>query len=393
MTTEHFSAQESTSSTGGYRPLEGVVVVETSSFLTGPFASMMLSDLGAEVIKVEPPGGDGFRRFGHSRDGFGASWVNSNRGKRSVVIDLKTPEGVARLKELLRQADVLVENWRPRVASSLGLGQEVLQELNPRLIRLSITGFGDSGPLADAPAFDSLIQGRTGLVLAEARNAGSPAVTPFNMVDKVTGVFGAQTVLAALYQRQSTGHGSHIKLPMLDVMGYFNFPDMFQHRTFEGDVSGWKPPQSQVLETADGHLVISPANGAQMSKTLNAIERPEWKDEFKRMKDPVLMAEEFFRRVGEVVRQKGTDHWLQRFSEMDVPAAPVFDFDQFLADPQVIHSRVHGQLDSPIGSIRAARYPASFDDRLMTPRSGPPGIDEHGTEVEDLISSIQGARQ
>lgn len=110
MTTEHFSAQESTSSTGGYRPLEGVVVVETSSFLTGPFASMMLSDLGAEVIKVEPPGGDGFRRFGHSRDGFGASWVNSNRGKRSVVIDLKTPEGVARLKELLRQADVLVEN-------------------------------------------------------------------------------------------------------------------------------------------------------------------------------------------------------------------------------------------------------------------------------------------
>lgn len=393
MTTERLSAQEPMHSTGTLRrPLEGVVVVETSSFLTGPFASMMLSDLGADVIKVEPPGGDGFRRFGHSRGGFGASWVNSNRGKRSVVIDLKTPEGVARLKALLRQADVLVENWRPRVASSLGLGQDVLQELNPRLIRLSITGFGDSGPLVDAPAFDSLIQGRTGLVLAEARNAGSPAVTPFNMVDKVTGVFGTQAVLAALYQRQSTGRGSHIKLPMLDVMGYFNFPDMFQHRTFEGDVSGWKPPQSQVLETADGHVVISPANGAQMSKTLNAVERPEWKDEFKRMTDPVLMAEEFFRRVGEVVRQKSTKHWLQRFAEMDVPAAPVFDFDQFLEDPQVLHNRVHGPLDSPVGNIRAARYPARFDDRLMTPRSGPPAIDEHGAQVEAQVSSTQGNR-
>gem|GEM_PF-7083501 len=101
---------------------------------------------------------------------------------------------------------------------------------------------------------------------------------------------------------------------MLDVMGYFNFPDMFQHRTFDGDTSGWKPPQSQVLETADGHLVISPANGAQMSKTLSAIERPEWKDEFKQMTDPVLMAEEFFRRVGAVVKQKTTEFWLQRFS-------------------------------------------------------------------------------
>ena len=187
-----------------------------------------------------------------------------------------------------------------------------LPQLNPRLIRLSITGFGDTGPLADAPAFDSLIQGRTGIVAAEGRNAGQPAVTPFNMVDKVTGAFGAQAVMAALYEREKTGQGCHVKLPMLDVMGYFNFPDMFQHRTFEGDTSGWKPPQSQVLETRDGYVVISPANGAQMSKTLNAIERPEWKDDFKRMPDPALMAEEFFRRVGAVVKERDTAFWLQR---------------------------------------------------------------------------------
>tara|TARA_A100001391_G_scaffold145276_1_gene102904 strand:- start:33526 stop:34665 length:1140 start_codon:yes stop_codon:yes gene_type:complete len=362
------------------RPLDGITVIETSSFLTGPFASMMLSDLGADVIKVEPPGGDGFRKFGHNRGGFGASWTNANRGKRSVVIDLKTPEGVARLKSLLKTADVLIENWRPRVSESLGLGQEVVSALNPRLVRLSITGFGNTGALANAPAFDSLIQGRTGIVASEGRN-GSPAVTPFNMVDKVTGAFGTQAVLAALFEREKTGKGSSIQLPMLDVMGYFNFPDMFQHRTFENDQSDWKPPASQVLATSDGHVVISPANGQQMSKTLNAIERAEWKDEFKRMPDPVKMADEFFRRVGEVVREKDTAHWLKVFSEQDVPAAPVCSLDEFLDDDQVANNKIYHFVDSPVGTIRAARYPAGFDGRQMTARFGPPQVGEHDGEI------------
>src|SRR5688572_19768960 len=125
---------------GSSRPLDGVKIIETSSFLTGSFAAMMLADLGADVIKVEPPGGDGFRKFGHNREGFGASWTNANRGKRSIVVDLKTEKGIERLKNLLRTADVLVENWRPRVSEALGLGQDVVAALNPRLIRLSITG-------------------------------------------------------------------------------------------------------------------------------------------------------------------------------------------------------------------------------------------------------------
>lgn len=362
------------------RPLSGITVIETSSFLTGPFASMMLSDLGADVIKVEPPGGDGFRRFGHNRHGFGASWTNANRGKRSIVIDLKTAEGVARLKRLLKTADVLIENWRPRVSESLGLGEDIVRDLNPWLIRLSINGFGKSGTLANAPAFDSLIQGRTGIVASEGRN-GTPAVTPFNMVDKVTGTFGAQAVLAALYERERTGKGAVIELPMLDVMGYFNFPDMFQHRTFQHDRSDWKPPASQVLATSDGYVVISPANGQQMSKTLSAIERPEWKEDFKRMPDPVAMANEFFRRVGEVVAQKDTAHWLRVFAEQDVPAAPVFNLDEFLEDGQVAHNRIFSEIDSHVGPIRTARHPAIFDDRLMTARSGPPAIGEHDAEI------------
>jgi len=363
------------------RPLDGIVVIETASFVTAPYASMMLADLGADVIKVEPPGGDGFRSFGHHRNGYGASWCNINHGKRSIVIDLKTPEGVARLKGLLATADVLIENWRPRVAGKLGLGQEEIEALNPRLVRLTITGVGDTGPLADAMAFDSLIQGRTGLIHAEARNAGAPAVTPYNMVDKVTGTFGAQAVLAALFERERTGRGGVVSLPMLDVMGYFNFPDMFQHRVFENDTAGWNPPQSQVMRTADGHVVISPANGKQMSKTLDAIERPEWKDDFRKMPDPVAMATEFFRRVGEVMARRSTSYWLERFAALDVPAAPVYDFDQFLADEQVQHNQIYSQIASPVGPIRVARHPARFGGRLMVPRSGPPAVGEHDGEV------------
>ncbi|MGE0231067.1 MAG: CaiB/BaiF CoA transferase family protein [Flavobacteriaceae bacterium] len=364
------------------RPLAGVVVLETSSFLTGPYASMMLADLGAEVIKVEPPEGDGFRRFGYNRKGFGATWTNANRSKKSIVIDLKQQEGLSRLKQLVKKSDILLENWRPGVAEKLGLGQDVVTALNPKIIRISITGFGDKGPLVKAPALDSLIQGRTGLIAAEGRH-GNPSVTPFNMVDKVVAAMAAQAVLAALYKRDRTGKGAYIQLPMLDALAYFNFPDMFQHRTFENDTTGWKPPQEQVLQTSDGHIVISPVNGKQMSVTLNAIERAEWKEELKKMPDPVAMAADFFRRVGEVVKEKPSAFWLKRFAEYDVPASPVYGFDEFLADEQVRYNEIFQEIPSPVGPIRAVRYPALFDDARLPVHSGPPSIGEHDKEVGD----------
>ena len=362
------------------RPLDGIVVIETSSFLTGPYGAMILSDLGADVIKVEPPGGDGFRRFGHNRDGYGATWTNANRGKRSVVIDLKAAAGVDRLKSLLATADVLVENWRPQVAGKLGLGQDVVGALNPRLVRLSITGFGDSGPLADEMAFDSLIQGWTGIIASEERD-GKAAVTPFNMVDKVTGMFAAQAILAALLEREKTGVGGHVKLPMLDVVGYFNFPDMYQHRTFDGDTSSWKAPAPQVLTVSDGHVVISPVDGRQMSRTLTAIGRPEWKEDLKRMPDPSAMANEFFRLVNSAVGDKPAAHWLKVFGEAGVPVAPVSTLEDFLNNPQVEHNRVFDIVDSHVGPMRTARYPALFDGRRMSARSGPPAVGEHDAEI------------
>ena len=350
-------------------PLAGVTVVETASFLTGPFSAMMLADLGARVIKVEPPGGDPFRKFGYGRNGTSALWINANRGKESVVIDLKSTEGLAQMKALLARVDILIENWRPRVAAALGLGQDILSQLNPQMIRLSVTGYGDTGPLAASPAFDGMVQGRTGIVAAEA-DVSSPHVTPFSVVDKVTSAFGAQAILAALYARERTGKGVHLKMPMLDITAYFNFPDMFQHRTFADDVADPIRSVSQVLETADGHIVISPLTGKQLSNTLTAIGREEWKAETRRIADPVEMSLEFYRRVASVVKTNTRAHWLAKF-------------DEHLADPQVVNNDIYRTIASGAGTVRTPRYPARFDGAVIEPSLGAPSLGAHQSVLDE----------
>jgi CoA:oxalate CoA-transferase len=367
-------------------PLTGVKIVESSSYLTGPYASVMLADLGAEVIKVEPPGGDGFRIFGHQKEGWSALWTSSNRGKRSIVLNLKNADDLATMKQLIKAADVLVENWRPHVAASLGLGQDVVSLINSRLVRLSITGFGDSGPLSSAPAFDSLIQGHTGMVdLLSA--TGKPDVAPYWVVDKVVATFGAQAVLAALYQRERTGKGSHVSLPMLDVMTYFNFPDMFQHRTFIGDTTPWAPAFSPVVRTADGYLVITPVSGAQISRTLKALDRPDIKAEMLAIENPVAMIDTFYKHMNEILATQPSAHWLALFESFDLPVAPVRTLDEHLGDPQVLHNKLYHEVPTPAGPMRAVRYPASFDRVHMTPAGAPPRSDEHARQIRAELAA------
>jgi formyl-CoA transferase len=364
-------------------PLTGTTVIETASYLTGPMATMMLADLGAAVIKVEPPGGDPFRKFGYKRGGLSALWINANHGKQSVMLDLKTESGLLRLKSLLRTADVLVENWRPGVADSLGVGRDVIAALNSRLVRLSITGYGDSGPLATTPVFDAMIQARTGIVAAEA-DVGTAHLTPYSVVDKVTATFAAQAVLAALLDREKTGKGTYLNMPMLDIMAYFNFPDMFQHRTFADDANASIRSASQTLETTDGGIVISPLTGVQMANTLRAVGREEWKAELRQIADPVKMAAEFFRRVGTAVRDNTRAHWLDRFAMFDVPAAPVMTPDEHLDDPQVANNEIYRTAESPVGPVRRPRYPARFDGRALDLPRGAPMLGEHQALHDDI---------
>lgn len=368
------------------RPLRGVRVLESSSFLTGPYASMMLADLGAQVIKVEPPGGDGFRSFGHRKSGWSALWSSSNRGKRSIVVDLKSEEGLATMKKLIRQADILVENWRPHVAGNLGLGQNVVREINPRVIRLSITGFGPSGPLAGAPAFDSLIQGMTGMA-SKSHVSGEMEITPYSVVDKVVSCFGTQSILAALYQRERTGQGCDISLPMIDVMAYFNFPDLFQHRTFKDDVAEEISPYRPVVRTADGFIIVTPVSGAQYSRVWKALERPDIKAEMLAIEDPNKMTATFYKRIGEIMVTKPSAHWLELFERHDIPAAPVLTRDEHLLHPQVSHNSLYHEVKGRFGSMRVVRYPAAFDGQPFVPESGPPDIDQHADSVRAEISA------
>jgi crotonobetainyl-CoA:carnitine CoA-transferase CaiB-like acyl-CoA transferase len=378
--------QDADPQVGRTGPLSGIRIVESSSYLTGPYSSTMLADLGAEVIKVEPPGGDGFREFGHQFNGWSALWSSSNRGKRSIVLNLKDPGDLVTMKQLIAATDVLVENWRPHVAASLGLGQDVAEAINPRLVRLSITGFGDSGPLSKAPAFDSLIQGHTGMVHLLSTN-GKPDVAPYWVVDKVVATFGAQAVLAALYQRERTGKGSHVTLPMLDVMSYFNFPDMFQHRTFVSDTTPWAPAFSPVVRTADGYLVIAPVSGAQISRTLKALDRPDIKAEMLSIKNPVEMVDVFYKHLNAILSQQPSAHWMALFEPFDLPVAPVRTLDEHLVDAQVLHNRVYRETPTHAGSMRTVRYPACFDHEQIEPAGRPPITNEHADQIRAELAA------
>ncbi|MBV9660499.1 MAG: CoA transferase, partial [Acidimicrobiales bacterium] len=200
------------------RPLAGIRVVEAATYVVGPFASLQLADLGAEVVKVEaPPGGDPLRRFSQKRNGVSLVFANCNRNKRTELLDLKSEAGTRAFERLLAEADILISNWRPSVAARLGYSAEVVRARFPRLIWVRITGFGQTGPLATFPAFDTILQARTGSM---ARAAGSPDLANGYLADKVTGTFAAQSALAALHHRTATGTGSVIDVSMLDAMAY-----------------------------------------------------------------------------------------------------------------------------------------------------------------------------
>ena len=353
------------------RPLAGIRVIEACTYMAGPVAALNLADLGAEVIKVEPPTGDPYRGYQHSRNGFSAVWMNSNRGKRSVALDLKDPADLERMFTLLEGADVFIENWRPKVANNLGLTLGKVAARNPRLIRLSITGFGDSGPQVDEPAFDALLQGKSGLVASMAEY-GRANPTPFFTADKVSALYATQSILAALVERGRTGKGRHVELAMLDLMAYFNFPELFFHRTFADDTFPYRAPPSVVLETSDGHIVLSPVTGAQLGKTLQVLGHPEWKDDLKQIKDRVAAAHEFFRLIAAPLRERTSAHWLAAFREADIPVGPVCDADQHLNDDQVRHNQIYGVHDTPAGPVRMVRYPALFDGQRLDPLGAAP---------------------
>ncbi|WP_028714618.1 CaiB/BaiF CoA-transferase family protein [Paracoccus sp. J55] len=366
-------------------PLAGLRVIEAAGYLAGPLCAQTLATLGAEVIKIEPPAGDAYRNVGHAVGGTGVMWTNANTGKKSVVLDLKTPEDLARLKTLIAGADVFIETWRPRVSAALGLGFNETSKLNPRLVQLSLTGYGPDGPLSAEPAYDAIIQGLVGLLDYEA-DGGKPRATNHFIADKVSAIYATQIILAAILQRERTGQGVHVETSMLDMIASYAFTDTLHNRTYLDDTADQTILPQPVVATSDGHIVLSPVTGKQLGRTLEAVGHPEWKDELKAIKGRRAMTEAFFAWIAEPISKKPSAHWLAAFRELDVPAGPILRPEAMLENPQLSHNRFFAELDSPAGRLRATRYPARFNGTLLAPRVAAPAL---GSDTAEVLASME----
>ncbi len=372
-------------------PLEGIKVIDLTTMVSGPLSTMILADQGADVTKVEAPaGGDHSRQVATRRSAFAASFLNNNRNKRSIVLDLKTPEGVAIAKRLAGDADVFIQNFRPGVMKRLGLDEPMLRALNPGLVYVSISGFGFEGPYAGKPVFDPLIQSLTGLTTVQAgSDEARPRLVRTILPDKLTGFAAAQAICAALLARVRSGEGQHVRLSMLDtVLAFLWSSDMGGH-TFVGDEMDREEAQSfidLIYETADGYISVAVMRHKEWVGLARAVERPEWLDD-PRFQDSIGLDTHKSARLEltqEALRGRTTAEWIERMEAQDVPCAPVLTRREAIRHPQVVANGIVVETEHPeAGRLRQARTPAEFFGTPAEHRFGAPRL---GGQTREILS-------
>ena len=367
-------------------PLDGIRVIDLTTVVSGPVCTMILADQGADVIKVEPPGGDIARRTAGDTE-FTAMFVSCNRGKRSVALDLKQPAALAALRRLIERADVLVQNFRPGTMARLGLDEPALRAANPRLIYLSISGVGDTGPYVKKRVYDPVIQSLSGFADVQADQAtGRPNMIRTIVADKTTAVYAAQAVCAALVARGRSGQGQHIRLSMLDTMVAFLWPEAMTQYTVVGREDAPQPAARPdlIFKTLDGYITVGSLSDAEWRGLCSVIERPEWTDDprFRTPAQRSLNAAERIGLVGEILAAGQSRQWLQRLDAADVPCAPVLRRNDVMHDAQVINNQLIETMQQPtLGTVRQPRPAAQFD-RTAAGIAGPaPRIGEHTDAV------------
>ena len=372
-------------------PLAGIKVLDLTSVVSGPLATMFLADQGAEVIKIEPLGGDITR---HSRQSvsasgeFSALFVSTNRGKRSLSLDLKRPEAVTIMRKLIARADVLVQNFRPGTMERLGLGEPTLRTDNPRLIYVSISGVGESGPYAGKRVYDPIIQGLSGLADLQADpQTRRPRMIRTIVADKTTAIFAAQAVTAALFARERTGEGQHVRLAMLDTMIAYLWPEAMTQYTVVGREATTADPTARpelIFETADGYVTVGTISDSEWRGFCAAAQRPDLAEDprFNTPSGRAVNATERILLMAEIIKEHPTAEWLQRLDANDVPSAPVLRRSQVIANEQVLARELISEFDHPdIGLVRQPQPPARFD-RTPAEIQGPaPRIGEHSEMI------------
>ena len=371
-------------------PLQGFTVVEACQMVAGPWAGSLLADLGAEVVKIEQPaGGDRMRLLGHRVGSIGALWAGVNRGKRSAVFDLQQADGVALLKALVATSDVFIQNFRPGVADRLGIGEPALRAVNPGLVYVSVSGFGATGPYIDQKSYDYVVQALSGMAALQAGPGGEPALIRNIVIDKVTAMTAAQSILAALLVRERSGRGQHIALSMIDAALAFLWPDgMMQHTLLADDGRVTAGPHMAdgylVRRTADSYLTLIATSNSQFPGLCAALGTPQWLTDprFATLADREanaavlsdLITAEIARHPGRELRDALHAH--------DVPCALINQLHEVHRDPQVQHNGTLVEHDRQwLGPVREARPPALYSLTPTTLGRHAPKLDEHTDEI------------
>ncbi|QIE57110.1 CoA transferase [Pikeienuella piscinae] len=370
-------------------PLEGVRVLDLTAMISGPTATMVLADQGADVIKVERPSvGDHTRAVSTHRNGVSASFVNNNRNKRSVALDLKQPEALKAALALAASCDVAVQNFRPGVAERMGLGEAALRAVRPDIVYVSISGFGEDGPYAQKPVYDPLIQALSGLASVQAgSDAERPKLVRTILPDKLTGFVAAQAITAALYHRLKTGEGQHVRLSMLDAVVAFLWGSDMGGRTFVGDEPDAERAQSfmdLIYETKEGYISVAVQSDKEWAALARALDKPEWLED-PRFASAALRGENIDARLAltqEALMARTAADWLAHFEAHDVPCAPVLTRREMIRHPQIAANGVVIETDHPIaGRLRQARAAPRFSATPTAIRRPAPTLGEHTGEA------------
>ncbi|NUY01504.1 CaiB/BaiF CoA transferase family protein [Paraburkholderia youngii] len=374
--------------------LDGIRILDMTSVIFGPYCTATLAEMGADVIKVEPLGGDEIRRVGRPAKtrGMGPAHMTLNRGKRSVVWDLKTPRGKASLLRLLARCDVFIHNLRREAIERLGLGYDAIRTLHPRLVYVHCTGFGEGGPYSGRPAYDDIIQAASGAASLLPRADGNPAprYLPMAMADKVAGLHATYAVLGALLHRERTGHGQAVEVPMFESFTHFLLQEHLYGRAFipPTDAAGYPrqlDPLRQPLKCLDGYIAVAPYTDERWVRFFGVTGHADFLEQEKlcTARERFLALDRMHAEMARIVADKPLRHWLVLFAECDIPASEVRDLEGVLADPHLMSVGFFEQRTHPSeGGTLQMRLPVRFHDTRPAEMHAAPCLGEHSEEIE-----------
>ena len=377
-------------------PLEGIKIIDMSTVLSGPASTMLLADQGAHVIKVESPEGDLTRRMGIRKGSLSTAFININRGKQSLSIDLKTPEGREIIEMLAEKCDVFVQNFRPGVIERLGLGEQSIRKLNDQVVYVSISGFGDVGPSKADRVYDPVIQAISGLTDIQAGNSSRPKMVRTVIPDKVTALKAAQAITAGLFYRSRATKGCHIKLSMLDAMVAFLWPEgmmnytLIEDRTSE-NLNG-QIAQDLVFGTLDGFITVGAMSDKEWESMCEVLQKPEWVSDtrFKNTSARLKNAKIRLQLTSEILKMKDSSYWLTRFRDKEVPCAPILSRSEMLNYDQVLQNKIYTEINHPnFGRIRQPRAAAIFDDSPLIKQCYAPTLGQHNEEIIEELDYVK----